>query len=96
MNLLFSMCLHLLERIEEEESYIILRLLDCLKILLSKNDIKVVEEDYIGKVILLLSHKDIDVKIKAIEALTLRSVFKNQTRVIVCDIVETCQHLLDI
>lgn len=65
------LCIHLLYKIEEEESYIILRLLNCLKILLSKNDIKIDEENYIGKVLLLLSHKDVEVKIQAIETLTL-------------------------
>jgi hypothetical protein len=65
------LCIHLLYKIEEEENYIILRLLNCLKILLSKNDIKVDEKNYIRQVLLLLSHKDVEVKIQAIETLTL-------------------------
>mmetsp|Transcript_12055 Transcript_12055/g.10655 ORF Transcript_12055/g.10655 Transcript_12055/m.10655 type:complete len:95 (+) Transcript_12055:293-577(+) len=68
---LAELCLHLLYKIEEEESYMIIRLLDCLKILLSKNDISVKQENYIEKIVLLLSHKDTEVKIRTVETLTL-------------------------
>jgi HEAT repeat protein len=62
---------YLLSEVEEEDTSIILRILDCVKILLSKKEIKGKEKDYIDKILLLLSYKDVNVKIKAIETLTL-------------------------
>lgn len=63
--------LYLLDKIEDEESNIILRLLDWMKIIMTKDKIKMKQEEYIDKIILLMSHKDLTIKNKAIETLTL-------------------------
>ena len=62
---------YLLNKIEDEDASIILRLLDCMKIILTKDTIKAKQQDYIEQIILLLSHKDFPVKNKALETLTL-------------------------